>query len=267
MAVNLIVGNDGSNNLQGGSGDDLIYGFNPNGPQGQVASIAAARVASGLNQPVFVTAAAGDADRLFIVEKEGIIKILDLSTGQVFATPFLNITSQIDPTGEQGLLGMAFDPNFRQNGYFYVNMINLSGDTEIRRFQVSANPSQVDPATSTLVLSVAQPDGSAAHKAGWLGFGPDGYLYAALGDGGSGGLPSQEGISLLGKILRLDVTGTPFRAMSRATMPFRPTTRLSVPPVQTRSMLLVCAIRFETASTADLGPCTLPMLGKMYGRR
>src|SRR5262245_12155335 len=184
MALNLLVGNDGGNNLQGGSGDDLIYGFNPNGPQGQVAAIAASRVASGLNQPVFATAPPGDVDRLFIVEKQGMIKILDLSTGHVLATPFLNITAQIDPTGEQGLLGLAFDPNFRQNGYFYVNMINLSGDTEIRRFQVSANPDQVDPTTSTLVLSVDQPDGTASHKAGWLGFGPDGYLYVALGDGG-----------------------------------------------------------------------------------
>jgi hypothetical protein len=114
MAVNLIVGNDGSNNLPGGSGDDLIYGFNPNGPQGQATPIAATRVASGLNQPLFVTAAPGDVDRLFVVEKAGIIKILDLSTGQGLPTPFLNITNQIDPTGEQGLLGLAFDPNFRQ---------------------------------------------------------------------------------------------------------------------------------------------------------
>src|SRR5262245_21867115 len=103
MPVNLIVGDDGSNNPTGGSGDDLIYGFNPNGPQGQVTSITATLVASGFNQPVFVTAAPGDVDRLFVVEKTGTIKILDLSTGTVLPTPFLNITSQIDPTGEQGL--------------------------------------------------------------------------------------------------------------------------------------------------------------------
>jgi hypothetical protein len=97
---------------------------------------------------VFVTAAPGDVDWLFIVDQQGIIKILDLSTGQVLATPLLNIAGQIDPTGEQGLLGLAFDPNFRQNGYFYLNMINLSGDTEIRRFQVLANPNQAEPTTS-----------------------------------------------------------------------------------------------------------------------
>src|SRR6266700_2135960 len=170
MAVNLVVGNNGSNNLVGTPLADLIYGFDPNGPQGQVNSISATRVATGLNQPLFVTAVTGDLDRLFIVEKNGTIRILDQTTGQVLGTPFLNITSQINPSGEQGLLGLAFDPNFRQNGYFYVNMINLSGDTEIRRFQVSAsNPNQADPASSTLVLSVDQPSGSSSHKAGWLG--------------------------------------------------------------------------------------------------
>jgi hypothetical protein len=94
----------------------------------------------------FVTAAPSDADRLFIVEKTGTIKILDLTSGVVQGTPFLNLVSQINPTGEQGLLGLALDPHFVENGYFYVKMINLNADNEIRRFQVSS------AASSTLVL-------------------------------------------------------------------------------------------------------------------
>src|SRR5262245_10712653 len=178
MAIRtLIVGNDGANNLAGTSGDELIYGFNPDGPQGQVSSIAATRVASGLSQPLFVGAPPGDYDRLFIVEKTGQIKILDLATGQVQATPFLDVSSQISTAGESGVLGLAFDPDFVHNGAFYVDLINTSGDTEVRRYQVSAtNPNQADPASSSLIIAVDQPDGLTNHKAGWLGFGPDGDL-------------------------------------------------------------------------------------------
>ena len=215
-ATTLIVGNDGANTLQGTSGNDLIYGFDPNGPQADVNSIPATRVASGLMVPVFAGAPEGDPDRLFIVEETGTIKILDLATGQVAATPFLDVSSQVAAVGEQGLLGLAFDPHFAQNGFVYIDMINASGDTEIRRYQVFASdPNQVDPATATLIITVDQPAGRTNHKAGWLGFGPDGYLYAALGDGGSGGDPdnlAQNTDSLLGKILRLDVSSDAFPA-------------------------------------------------------
>jgi Ca2+-binding RTX toxin-like protein len=214
MSANLIVGNDGSNTLQGTAGKDVIYGFNPDGPQSQVNSIAATRVASGLSQPLFATAAPGDPGRLFIVEKTGLIKILDLATQQVQSTPFLNVASAISASGEQGLLGLAFDPNFATNGFFYVNLINTAGDTEIRRYQVSAtNPNQADPASATIVITVDQPAGRTNHKAGWLGFGPDGYLYAALGDGGGSGDPDGNGQdidTLLGKILRLDIASDGF---------------------------------------------------------
>jgi len=211
--VNLIVGNDGSNALQGTSGNDLIYGFSPNGPQSQVSSIAATRVATGLTQPLFAVAPPGDFDRLFLVEKTGRIKILDLDTGQVLATAFLDVSGQITTASESGLLGLAFHPNFAQNGFFYVNLINTSGDTEIRRYQVSADPNQADAGSSTLVLTIDQPAGFGNHKAGWLDFGPDGYLYAALGDGGGAGDPFGNGQNintLLGKILRLDVNSDAF---------------------------------------------------------
>src|SRR5262245_64230565 len=124
----LIVGNDGSNPLQGTAGNDVIYGFDPNGPQGQVSSIAATRVASGLTQPLFAISPPGDTARLFIVEKTGLIKILDLTTGQVLSTPFLNLTSQVNTAGEPGLLGHAFQPDYGKNGLFYVHFNNGSED-------------------------------------------------------------------------------------------------------------------------------------------
>ena len=212
MPVNLIVGNDGSNSLQGTAGADVIYGYNPDGPQSDASTITATRVASGLNQPVFTGAPAGDPGRLFIVEKTGLIKVLDLNTGQVLATPFLDVSSQILTDGERGLLGLAFDPNYASNGLFYVYLINTSGNTEIRSYHVSANPNVADAASATPIITIPQPAAS-NHKAGWLGFGPDGYLYAALGDGGGGGDTFHTGQNindLLGNVLRLDVHGDAF---------------------------------------------------------
>ncbi len=208
MPANLIVGDDGANTLRGTSAADLIYGFDPNGPQGQVSTIDATRVATGLRQPVFATAPPDDLSRLFIVDKQGEIKILDLQTGEVESRPFLDVRSLVSGTNEQGLLGLAFDPNFAQNGYVYVNYSNTSGDSEIHRYQVSAtNPNQIDPASDTLIIRVDQPT-TTNHKAGWLGFGPDGDLYAAFGDGGGQGDPNNNAQNvdvLLGKMLRLDV--------------------------------------------------------------
>jgi glucose/arabinose dehydrogenase len=210
----LIVGNDGANTIAGGAGDDVIYGYNPNGPQGAVSAIAATRIAAGLSQPVFVTAAPGDYGRLFVVEKGGLIKILDLASGQILPTPFLNVASEISTASESGLLGLAFDPDFIHNGRVYVDLVNTSGDTEIRRYQVSAgNPNVADPSSATPIITIDQPSGLFNHKAGWLSFGPDGDLYAALGDGGGGGDPFGNGQNintLLGKIVRLDVSGDGF---------------------------------------------------------
>src|SRR5688572_30570436 len=129
MALPIIAGDDGANTLQGGAADEVIYGFDPAGPP--VSGIAATRVASGLSQPVFVGAPRGDLARLFIVEKQGLVKILDFNSGQVRATPFLDVTAQVNAAGEQGLIGLAFHPDFAQNGLFYVNLSNALGDTEI----------------------------------------------------------------------------------------------------------------------------------------
>ena len=117
MTLNIISGNDSTNTLAGGAGDDLIYGFDPNAAYAS-AKIAATRVASGLNQPLYRRGAPGDTGRLFIVEKTGAIKILDLNTGSVLGTPFLTVS--VDSAGERGLLGLAFDPDYATNGYFYI---------------------------------------------------------------------------------------------------------------------------------------------------
>jgi glucose/arabinose dehydrogenase len=169
----------------------------------------------GLVFPVFLTAPPGDTSRLFVVERAGVIKIIDTATQQALPAAFLDLRGQITDTDEQGLLGLAFHPNYNLNGFFYVNLTNLNGDTEIRRYQVSTDPNVANPASALLVLSVDQPAGLTNHKAGWLGFGQDGFLYAALGDGGGAGDPGENAQSLnslLGKILRINVDNDGFPA-------------------------------------------------------
>ncbi len=164
-------------------------------------------VADGFNQPTDI-AHAGDG-RLFIVEQPGLIRIID-AAGDVLPTPFLDIQDQVG-TGfyEQGLLGLAFDPDYAANGYFFVSYTALDGSSHIARFSVDvADPDVADPDSEFAILTLAQPHQN--NNGGDLNFGPDGYLYVALGDGGGVGDPdalAQDGDSLLGKVLRLDVTG------------------------------------------------------------
>ena len=106
----------------------------------------------------------------------------------MLATPFLDVSSQILTDNERGLLGLAFDPNYASNGLFYVYLINTSGNTEIRSYHVLANPNIADAASATPIITVPQPDAS-NHKGGWLGFGPDGYLYAALATAAAAAIP------------------------------------------------------------------------------
>lgn len=207
--ANLVVGTDGSNTLQGGAGADFIYGYDPDGSQSQASGITATRVATGFTEPLYVGAAPGDGTRLFVVEKGGLIKVIDLVSGQVRATAFLDVRSQISSAGESGLLGLAFDPDFAANGYFYITLSNTAGDTEIRRYQVSADPNVADAGSMTRILTVDQLANTTHHRAGWLGFGADGYLYVSLGDSGASA-SAQDLDSLLGKVLRLDVHGDDF---------------------------------------------------------
>lgn len=147
--------------------------------------------------------------RLFIVGQSGIIKIVTFG-GQIQPLPFLDITTKVLLSGEMGLLGLAFHPQYKQNGYFYVNYIDKSQNTVIARYQVSQTDSTVADANSgTILLTFAQPYTN--HNGGDLNFGTDGYLYISSGDGGSGGDPldmGQNKTTLLGKILRIDIDST-----------------------------------------------------------
>ena len=177
------------------------------GAQGGAAgSIVAKRFASGLDQPLFLTSAPGKPDAVYLVEKTGAIKVLNASDGMVTHTLFQVDDLSVD--GERGLLGLAFHPKFQENGHFYVNCTDHAGRTTVRRYTATANG--VDPASRHNVMVVDQP--FANHNGGWIGFGPnDGFLYIALGDGGSANDPTppignaQNKNSLLGKMLRVDV--------------------------------------------------------------
>ncbi len=176
----------------------------------QSPKIALEIVAGGFDRPVDI-ANAGD-DRLFIVEQDGIIRIIG-ADGQALSTPFLNIDARVGSSGnEQGLLGLAFHPDYAGNGFFYVNYTNTNGDTRVSRFRVSGNPNIADPNSEKILLSIDQPYSN--HNGGDLAFGPDGYLYIGLGDGGSGGDPQNSGqtaTTFLGKMLRIDVdNGNPY---------------------------------------------------------
>ncbi len=156
-------------------------------------------------QPTDITHA--NDNRLFIAQQPGLIKVIPL--GSTTATTFLDIQGRVNDGGsEQGLLGLAFHPNYPNTPYFYVNYINASGDTHISRFSVTDNPNVADPNSEIILLTVDQPYTN--HNGGDLNFGPDGYLYIGLGDGGSGNDPQNYGQrlnTLLGKILRIDVDG------------------------------------------------------------
>jgi len=209
MTLNIISGNDSSNALNGSAGDDLIYGFDPNAAYAS-ANIAATRVAAGLSIPVFVTTAPGDTGRLFIVEKGGAIKILDLNSGQVLATPFLNVP--VDASGERGLLGMAFDPNYANNGFFYIyrTVTTPTPHNVVERYHASTNGNVADASSRQTILNLDNLSGATNHNGGWIGFGPDGDLYISTGDNANGA-NAQSLSTLLGKILRIDVDhGSPY---------------------------------------------------------
>jgi glucose/arabinose dehydrogenase len=161
--------------------------------------------ATGLSQPLgIVTSGIAGDERLFIVQKGGLIRIVQ-SNGSVLPTPFLDISDLVSGGSEQGLLGLAFHPEYGENGYFFVNYTDTSGNTQIVRYDVSAtDPNVADPDNALTVLSIVQPLSN--HNGGNLEFGPDGYLYIGLGDGGGSGDPGNYGqnmASLLGKMLRI----------------------------------------------------------------
>jgi glucose/arabinose dehydrogenase len=171
-------------------------------------------VAEDFRRPLYVTHAGDGSGRLFVVEQGGFVWIIE--DGERFDTPFLDISDLISPEAasgsgysERGLLGLAFDPNYATNGYFFVNYTDHDGTTQVIRYSVSTNnPNIADPDSAVQFLWQEQPYPN--HNGGHMAFGLDGYLYIGLGDGGSRGDPLEAGQDLstwLGKILRLDVSG------------------------------------------------------------
>ena len=160
-------------------------------------------IVSGLQRPVDLQP--DGSGRLFVIEKAGRIRILQKD--QLVDAPFLDISDRVGSTGnEQGLLGLAFHPQYAQNGSFFVNYTDNNGHDVIARYQVSSDSNSADPNSEVRLLQIDDPFPN--HNGGVLAFGPDGYLYAGLGDGGSQGDPfgnGQNTKALLGKILRLDV--------------------------------------------------------------
>jgi len=165
------------------------------------------RVTGGLDTPVGIAAAGDGSGRLFIVEKPGRIRIVQ--DGAPVGSAFLDITGRVRSSGsEQGLLGLAFHPDYAENGFFFVNYTDAQGDTVLSRFTVGPDPVRADPAGEVVLLTVDQP--AANHNGGHLAFGPDGYLYIGLGDGGGADDRygnGQNPLALLGKMLRIDVDG------------------------------------------------------------
>jgi glucose/arabinose dehydrogenase len=196
FAVGLSAGSCGSDNVD------------PTLPVGD--GVRLLEVASGLSFPLYLTAPPGDLTRLFIVEKTGAIRII--KNGALLQEPFLNISGQVTGGMEQGLLGLAFPPDYAASGRFVVHYTDTAGDTKLSVFHVSTNGDLADPASEQVLLTVDQPFPN--HNGGQIVFGPDGYLYLGLGDGGGAGDPEGRGqdlSELLGSILRLDVqSGTAY---------------------------------------------------------
>jgi glucose/arabinose dehydrogenase len=177
-------------------------------PPSSAPSIAVSPFVSGLTNPVDFQTPDDGSGRIFIVQQPGTIRII--SGGSLLASPFLDISSKVNfDGGEQGLLGLAFHPNYSLNRRFYVDYDRLSGtqmQTVIAEYQLTPDPNAADVASERILLTVDQPFPN--HKGGQLAFGPDGFLYIAFGDGGSGGDPlgnGQNRQTLLGKIARIDV--------------------------------------------------------------
>ncbi len=179
----------------------------PSPTQAQEPEFIVLEVTTTLDKGTVGLAHAGDGSgRLFVIVQSGLLEIWDGS--QVLATPFLDISGITTSGGEQGLLGLAFHPDYGTNGFFYVYYSDLAGDSVVARYTVSGDPNIANSASAMRVLGFAQPAGN--HNGGDLHFGPDGYLYISSGDGGAGACNSQDTSNLLGKILRIDVDGDDF---------------------------------------------------------
>jgi glucose/arabinose dehydrogenase len=166
--------------------------------------ISLTRAFSGLNQPTHITHAGDGSNRLFITEQRG--RIILIKDDNIAPRPFLDISKRTGCCGERGLLSVVFPPGYKEKKYFYVDYTDRSGDTVVARFRTAQDPDMADPNSEEIILTVKQP--YANHNGGQLAFGPEGYLYIGMGDGGSAGDPhgyAQNPSSLLGKMLRINV--------------------------------------------------------------
>jgi glucose/arabinose dehydrogenase len=180
------------------------------GAAGGPVTVRLERAWTGFARPLGVVHAGDGSGRLFVLEQGGLIKVV--ANNQVLGQPFLDLRTSVSdlasPNSERGLLGMAVHPGYRENGLFFVHYTDKQGNTQLVRFKVSADPNVADPDSAKSILSQRQP--FANHNGGQVTFGPDGFLYMGLGDGGSANDPQGNGQNLgtwLGKILRLDVDG------------------------------------------------------------
>jgi glucose/arabinose dehydrogenase len=168
------------------------------------------QIAAGLSFPLYLTAPSGDLHRLFIVEKTGAVRIV--KDGALLPNPFLNLSGQVSGGSEQGLLGLAFPSDYATTGRFVVHYTDPAGNTRLSIFQASTDPDIADGASEQVILTASQPFSN--HNGGQIAFGPDGFLYLGLGDGGGANDPGGRGqdlSELLGSILRLDVqSGTSY---------------------------------------------------------
>jgi len=187
---------------------DLAVTVTNGGPDG----FRVRRVASGLSQPLFVAPVPDNSGRLFVVQRGGLIRLLDPATGAVAAVPFLDVSTDLTTDGERGLLGFAAAPDYATSGAFYVFLTTTGGAIEVRRYRtIAGTPDRADPASGDAILRIDHPRNN--HNGGWIGFGPDGLLYVAVGDGGGTGDPDRAGQDrnvLRGKILRIDVASDAF---------------------------------------------------------
>lgn len=212
-AADVLAGGLGADTLAGGGGDDVLYGFGSADTAADSGRIDLHQLRIPLDTPVFAAAPPSNTGQLFVVEVTGKVQIIDLATEQKLATPFLTIPStELGSGGERGLLSIAFAPDYATSGKFYVNMAAPNGDAQIWEYTRSeSNPNVADAASKKLVLSFSHPENQ--HYAGWMSFGPDGLLYVTTGDGHAGVVPTnpaQDPNSLLGKVLRLDVSRDDF---------------------------------------------------------
>ena len=163
-------------------------------------------ITNEVSSPMYLAMPPGDTERMFVVERAGRIRII--KNGVLLPTPFVDISDQVDSSPPEGAMSaLAFHPDYQSNGYFYVSYTDLNSDGVVARLQGTGDPDVADPGTLSVLLTVTQPGPN--HNVDWVEFGPDGFLYIGVGDGGNntGGQFAQDTDSLLGKILRIDVNG------------------------------------------------------------